>query len=77
MEAPDQPISAFGARTGVPILLNTSFNEPVIDTPAQALACSFRTRMDAVVINNTVVTRVSVPAGDGAPAPLASPGVSP
>ena len=63
-------ISAFGARTGVPILLNTSFNEnePVVDTPAQALACFFRTRMDAVAIGTTIVRRVPVPAGDGAPA---------
>ena len=55
-------ISAFERRTGVPILLNTSFNEnePIVDTPEQAFACFHRTRMDAVVINNTVVRREPV-----------------
>lgn len=60
-------ISAFERRTGTPILLNTSFNEnePVVDTPEQAFACFHRTRMDAVVIGNTVVQRVpaEVPVG--------------
>ena len=55
-------ISAFEKRTGTPILLNTSFNEnePIVDTPEQAFACFHRTRMDAVVIGNTVVQRVAV-----------------
>jgi carbamoyltransferase len=45
-------IAAFGARTGIPVLLNTSFNEnePVVDTPAQAVDCFVRTRMDSLVI---------------------------
>ena len=53
-------ISEFAALTGVPVLLNTSFNEnePIVDTPEQALDCFFRTRMDALVVNNLVVTRV-------------------
>ena len=57
-------ISAFEARTGTPILLNTSFNEnePIVDTPEQAFACFHRTRMDAVVIGDTVVQRVPVEA---------------
>lgn len=62
-------ISAFEKRTGVPILLNTSFNEnePIVDTPEQAFACFHRTRMDAVVIGNTVVRREPVEArSDGA-----------
>ena len=62
-------ISAFEERTGTPILLNTSFNEnePIVDTPEQAFACFHRTRMDAVVINNTVVRREPVEAqSDGA-----------
>ena len=55
-------ILAFEERAGTPILLNTSFNEnePVVDTPEQAFACFHRTRMDAVVIGNTVVQRVPV-----------------
>jgi len=52
-------ISAFEKRTGTPVLLNTSFNEnePIVDTPEQAFACFHRTRMDAVVIGDTVVRR--------------------
>ena len=61
-------ISAFQTRTGTPILLNTSFNEnePIVDTPEQAFACFHRTRMDAVVIGNTVVQRVPVEAPEAA-----------
>lgn len=56
-------IEAFARITGVPVLLNTSFNEnePIVDTPEQALDCFLRTRMDAIVVNNTLVRRV--PAG--------------
>lgn len=58
-------INAFAARTGIPILLNTSFNEnePIVDTPEQALDCFLRTRMDVVVIGNTVIRRHPVEAG--------------
>ncbi len=43
-------IAAFERRTGVPVLLNTSFNEnePIVHTPTQALDCFARTRMDAL-----------------------------
>ena len=53
-------ISEFGRLTGVPVLLNTSFNEnePIVDTPEQALDCFFRTRMDVIVVNNTVIKRL-------------------
>jgi carbamoyltransferase len=52
-------ISAFGKLTGVPVVLNTSFNEnePIVDTPEQALDCFLRTRMDAIVVENTIVRR--------------------
>jgi len=45
-------LKRFGEITGVPILINTSFNEnePIVNTPAQALDCFLRTRMDALVI---------------------------
>jgi carbamoyltransferase len=45
-------LMAFEARTGVPVLLNTSFNEnePVVCTPDQALDCFLRTRMDVLAI---------------------------
>jgi len=45
-------IKTFAAKSGVPIVLNTSFNEnePVVDTPAQAIACFQRTDMDVLVL---------------------------
>jgi carbamoyltransferase len=52
-------ISAFERRTGVPIVLNTSFNEnePIVNTPAEALDCFLRTRMDRLVLGSVVLTR--------------------
>src|SRR6185437_6398210 len=43
-------ICEFEKRTGIPVLLNTSFNEnePIVHTPAQAIDCFARTRMDAL-----------------------------
>ncbi|MEP6782108.1 MAG: carbamoyltransferase C-terminal domain-containing protein [Acidobacteriota bacterium] len=45
-------IRAFQSRTGVPVLLNTSFNEnePIVERPEQALDCFLRTDMDALVM---------------------------
>lgn len=52
-------ISEFAKLTGVPVVLNTSFNEnePIVDTPEQALDCFLRTRMDAIIVGNTVIQR--------------------
>lgn len=52
-------ISAFNKKTGVPILLNTSFNEnePIVNSPANALDCFLRTKMDMLVLENFIVTR--------------------
>ena len=52
-------IGAFRDLTGVPMLLNTSFNEsePVVCKPAEALDCFLRTRMDCLVLGDHVVTR--------------------
>jgi carbamoyltransferase len=52
-------ISAFERRTGVPMVLNTSFNEnePIVNTPAEALDCFLRTRMDRLVLGDVVVAR--------------------
>jgi carbamoyltransferase len=52
-------ISAFYKKTGVPILLNTSFNEnePIVNTPAEALDCFLRTKMDMIVMENIIVER--------------------
>ena len=45
-------IAAFSVKTGVPVLLNTSFNEnePIVSTPAEAIDCYLRTRMDTLAI---------------------------
>ncbi|TKB98610.1 carbamoyltransferase family protein [Pedobacter cryophilus] len=53
-------IENFRQKTGVPILLNTSFNEnePIVNTPQEALACYLRTKMDMLVMGNIVVSRV-------------------
>ena len=52
-------IKTFGELTGVPIVLNTSFNEnePVVNTPAEALDCFLRTKMDVLVMGNTFTRR--------------------
>jgi carbamoyltransferase len=52
-------INAFGERTGVPIVLNTSFNEnePIVCTPAEAIGCFTRTKMDALVLGNHLVEK--------------------
>jgi carbamoyltransferase len=57
-------IDAFAAATGVPILLNTSFNEnePIVLTPSQALDCFLRTRMDILVLGRHVLQKADVAA---------------
>jgi carbamoyltransferase len=54
-------IAAFRKITGVPIVLNTSFNEnePVVCQPVEALDCFLRTRMDVLVLGNWVVRRIN------------------
>jgi len=50
-------IKAFGDLTGVPVLINTSFNchEPIVTTPKEAVSCYLRTAMDRLVIGNYYV----------------------
>ena len=52
-------IRAFQARTGVPMVLNTSFNEnePIVCTPEQALDCFLRTKMDLLVLGPVLIRR--------------------
>jgi carbamoyltransferase len=54
-----QVIKEFENITGVPVILNTSFNEnePIVCTPQQAIDCFVRTKMDALVIGNCVVQK--------------------
>jgi carbamoyltransferase len=52
-------IAAFHRQTGVPMVLNTSFNEnePVVCRPDEALDCFMRTNMDVLVMGNFMVSR--------------------
>jgi len=52
-------IKSFYDQTGVPIVLNTSFNEnePIVCTPQEAVACFLRTQMDTLAIGNFYITR--------------------
>jgi carbamoyltransferase len=52
-------IHRFGDLTGVPILINTSFNEnePIVRTPEEALDCFLRTQMDMLVIGSFVLRK--------------------
>ena len=52
-------IEAFRALTGVPMVLNTSFNEnePVVCKPEEALECFLRTRMDVLIMGDWIVQR--------------------
>ncbi|HVS85934.1 MAG TPA: carbamoyltransferase C-terminal domain-containing protein, partial [Gaiellaceae bacterium] len=52
-------IEEFERQTGVPVVLNTSFNEdePIVRTPAEALDTFLRTKMDVLVLGNLVVRR--------------------
>ncbi len=52
-------IHKFGETTGVPVLLNTSFNEnePIVQTPAQAIDCFLRTQMDVLSISGFLLCK--------------------
>ena len=52
-------IKRFAEKTGVPILLNTSFNEnePIVCSPEQAVDCFLRTKMDMLVIGDFILKR--------------------
>jgi carbamoyltransferase len=60
-------LRGFFQRTGCPVLVNTSFNvrgEPIVHTPAQALACFMATDMDALVLEDFLLLK-----GDQPPVP--------
>jgi carbamoyltransferase len=67
-------IREFGHQTGVPMLLNTSFNEnePVVCRPEEALDCFLRTKMDLLVMGHFTVRRVDQDQLSSAPNYLAS-----
>ncbi|GMT41557.1 MAG: hypothetical protein IEMM0001_2292 [bacterium] len=57
-------ISQFEARTGCPVLINTSFNvrgEPIVASPEDAYRCFMRTEMDYLVMENILLSRENQP----------------
>jgi carbamoyltransferase len=54
-----QVIKEFENLTGVPVVLNTSFNEnePIVSKPEEAIDCFLRTKMDALIIGNYLVKK--------------------
>jgi len=57
-------IEAFAARTGCPLLVNTSFNvrgEPIVGSPEDAYRCFMRTEMDYLVLENCLLTKSEQP----------------
>lgn len=64
--APDSPtitrklIEGFHAATGVPVLLNTSFNvngEPIVETPLDAVRCMLSTNIDALLLDGILIIK--------------------
>jgi carbamoyltransferase len=57
-------LTAFQRRTGVPVLVNTSFNrrdEPIVCTPRDALECFWTSPLDALVIGSHLLEKPSTP----------------
>jgi carbamoyltransferase len=53
-------IKAFYEKTGVPCVVNTSFNvqgEPIVETPSDAIKCFLGTQIDVLVLENTIITK--------------------
>jgi len=53
-------IAAFGRLSGVPVVLNTSFNimgEPIVESPIQAIRCFFSTGLDMLVLGNYIIRK--------------------
>jgi carbamoyltransferase len=58
-------LRAFDARTGCPVMINTSFNvrgEPIVCTPQDAYLCFMRTNMDVLVLGNQILRKEGQPA---------------
>ncbi|MBM3345374.1 MAG: nodulation protein [Betaproteobacteria bacterium] len=57
-------IDAFGRRTGVPVVLNTSFNnhaEPIVDSVEDAIVCFLTTDLHALIVGDALITKRAVP----------------
>jgi carbamoyltransferase len=58
-------VAKFGERTGVPVLLNTSFNDndqPIVETPQDAVRCFLGTSIDALLIGEETLLVKNEPA---------------
>ena len=56
-------VRAFGERTSVPVLLNTSFNvagEPIVETPADAIRCFLGTDIDALLLGDYLLVKPGI-----------------
>jgi len=57
-------IAAFYARTGCPVIINTSFNvrgEPIVCSPEDAYRCFMRSDMDVLVLENFILAKADQP----------------
>jgi carbamoyltransferase len=57
-------LTAFKARTGCPVLVNTSFNvrgEPIVNTPQDAYTCFMRTNIDLLAMGSFLLDKTSQP----------------
>lgn len=69
VSATDNPLyhrllTAFWDLTGCPVLVNTSFNvrgEPIVNTPADAIACFRRTHMDLLALGEFLISKADLP----------------
>ncbi len=53
-------IDAFGKLSGVPVVLNTSFNiqgEPIVESPTDAIRCFYSTGLDALFLGDYLLTK--------------------
>ena len=52
----------FGSYSGVPILINTSFNnnEPIVETPSDAIRTFLNTQIDAIVLEDIIVKKKKI-----------------
>ena len=56
-------LKEFEALTGVPVLINTSFNikgEPIVETPRDAVTCFLTTGIDHLVMHDTLVSKTAM-----------------
>lgn len=60
-------LKAFDARTGCPVIINTSFNvrgEPIVESPKDALNCFLHTQMDYLVLGNCILDKKNLKGAD-------------